>query len=142
MDRWLNAVEADRQSGTLQEKIVRNKPGDVVTGCWAPDASSITLGNIVTDLNHCTTTWYPVSGLPRIVAANGSRDATFVTKCQLKPLSRADYPLALTDLQWARLQATFTTGVCDWSKPDAAETRSIPWLGFSGGAGGQPLVLH
>lgn len=141
MDRWLTAVEADKVSGTLPEKIVRNKPADVVNGCWAPGSTSITLENVVKDLNQCTSTWYPVSALPRIVAANGNREATFVGKCQLKPLVRGDYSVSFSDAQWTRLQSAFPAGVCDWSKPDAALTPSVPWLGFAGGPGGQPLTV-
>lgn len=142
MDRWLGAVEADKNAGTLGAKIARNKPADVVNGCWAPDATSIDLANIVNDLDRCTSTWYPVSGNPRVVAANGSRDASLVTKCQLKPLSRGDYAgVTFSEAQWARLEAVFPGGVCDWSKPDAAWSTSLPWLGFAGGPGGEPLNI-
>ena len=142
MDRWLSAVEADKAAGTLPEKIVRNKPADVVSGCWTPGSTAITLDTIVKDMNQCTSNWYPVSALPRIVAANGNREATFVGKCQLKALARSDYVTTFSDAQWSRLQTAFPGGVCDWSKPDAAQTASVPWLGFAGGPGGQPLTVQ
>ena len=63
--------------------------------------------------------------------------------CQLKPLSRADYPVTVvfTDAQWARLLAVFADGVCDYAKPPVGVTPSIPWLkhdGFGGVALGEP----
>jgi hypothetical protein len=60
-------------------------------------------------------------------------------KCQLKPLSATDYAVAFTPEQWARLQAAFPTGVCDWTKPSVDVQPSVPWLTFAGGPGGQPL---
>jgi len=42
-------------------------------------------------------------------------------KCRLKPLDFASYPVTFTLAQQARLQATFPTGVCDWSKPGVDE---------------------
>jgi len=38
-------------------------------------------------------------------------------KCQLKPLSAADYAASFTPEQWTRLQATFPSGVCNWLAP-------------------------
>jgi hypothetical protein len=62
-----------------------------------------------------------------------------VLKCQLKPLRRGDYAVTFTDSQWARLQAAFPTGVCDWSKDSVGYTANVSWLGFSGGPGGRAL---
>ena len=70
----------------------------------------------------------------------GNRDAPFVTNCQLQTLSRTDYNITLTDSQWARLQAAFPGGVCDWSKPDAAVTPSVPWLDFTSDSAGTPMT--
>jgi hypothetical protein len=38
-------------------------------------------------------------------------------KCQLKPVSFADYKVSFSDAQRSRLKAIFPEGVCDWSKP-------------------------
>jgi hypothetical protein len=64
-----------------------------------------------------------------------------VMKCRTKPLSRADYGvIAFTDDQWARLQAAFPTGVCDYSRPGVSQQPpKARWLTFAGGPGGQPL---
>ncbi|HEV2951601.1 MAG TPA: DUF6351 family protein, partial [Actinomycetota bacterium] len=79
---------------------------------------------------------------PRIAA--GEPFTNDVLKCQLKPLDPLDpdyrmLPLPFTPMQWARLKATFPTGVCDWTKPGVDQVPSVPWLTYSNGPGGQPL---
>jgi hypothetical protein len=55
-------------------------------------------------------------------------------------LVRTDYATGtFTDAQWTRLQAVFTTGVCDWSKPGVGQTTAVSPLTFVGGPGGQAL---
>jgi len=58
---------------------------------------------------------YPTNSFPREVA--GADIDSDIVKCQLKPLTPSDYSVAFTPAQWARLQAIFPSGVCDWSKP-------------------------
>jgi hypothetical protein len=71
--------------------------------------------------------------------AGGPR-AENVLKCQLKPLLRTDYPAGtFTDAQWTRLQAVFSDGVCDWSRPGVGQQAAASPLSFSAGPGGQPL---
>ena len=41
--------------------------------------------------------------------------------------------MSFTNAQWARLRATFPTGVCDWSRPGIAQQGAIPWLGYASG---------
>ena len=60
-------------------------------------------------------------------------------KCQLKPLARSDYKVALTDDQWARLQAVFPSGVCDYGKPGVGQVEPAPWQTFMDGPGGRAL---
>jgi hypothetical protein len=62
-----------------------------------------------------------------------------VLKCQHKPLNRVDYNVAFTDEQWARLQAAFPSGVCDYSKPGVEQAKPKAWLTFEDGPGGRPL---
>ena len=47
---------------------------------------------------------------------SGAAVAADIIKCQTKPLSAADYAVAFTPLQWARMMAIFPAGVCDWTK--------------------------
>ena len=63
-----------------------------------------------------------------------------ILKCQLKPLNRTDYKsVPFTDAQWAKLQKTFPTGVCDFSKPGVGATDTVPWLTYARKAGGEEL---
>lgn len=130
MDAWLAAIEADTAPGSRAEKVVRNKPADLVNSCWIA-------GQQVTDQSACDAT-YPYFREPRTVA--GDATTTYVMKCQLKPLVREDYPgIEFTDEQWAALQATFPDGVCDFSKPGVGFQPNVPWLSYAAGPGGQPI---
>ena len=73
-------------------------------------------------------------GTPRMVA--GDAITTDTNKCQLKPLNRSATigPLTFTDAQWAQLQQTFPTGVCDYSKPGVDQQAAIPWLTYQDAA--------
>jgi Tannase-like family of unknown function (DUF6351) len=107
------------------------------TGTESAGADALLAGGVRGDLS-CNGTWQ-YYGAPRI-AAGGSLSQD-VMKCQTKPLSRADYGvIAFTDEQWARLQAAFPTGVCDYSRPGVSQRPpKARWLTFAGGPGGQPL---
>ena len=90
----------------------------------------------VNDLT-CKGSWQ-YYGAPRHVA--GSPFSLDVVKCRLKPLTRDDYEVSFTADQWAQLQATFPTGVCDYSKPGVSQQPpKARWLTFAGGPGGEPL---
>ncbi|HPI47029.1 MAG TPA: DUF6351 family protein, partial [Hyphomonadaceae bacterium] len=52
---------------------------------------------------------------PRLIA--GAPVTNDVMKCQLKPVDLAEYKVALSKSQQARLKKIFPDGVCDWSKP-------------------------
>jgi hypothetical protein len=75
---------------------------------------------------------------PRQVA--GGPRTEDVLKCQLKPLNFADYTGVTFDAgQMARLQAVFSTGVCDWTLPGVGQQAAVSPLTFKAGPGGQPL---
>jgi hypothetical protein len=85
----------------------------------------------------CNGTWTPY-GNPRLAA--GAPYTLDVVKCALEPLSRADYVVAFTDAQWATLQATFPSGVCDFSRPGVEQRPpKARWLTFAEGPGGRAL---
>lgn len=133
MDQWLSAVEADASSDPLPAKIIKNKPADARDMCFARDQR-------FTNKATCDALW-PYYGAPRIVA--GSPTTHDVMKCQLKPIDRDDAaygPIPFTDMQWARLEAVFPDGVCDWSRPSVDVQKSIPWQTYADGPGtGRPL---
>jgi hypothetical protein len=129
LDRWVARIEADQSDDPLEVKVVRAKPADAVDACWIG-------GRKVTDMNTCRAA-FPYYGSPRIAA--GEPLTNDVMKCQTKPLERGDYTVTFTDAQWARLQAAFPAGVCDWNHPGVDRQPSLVWPSFANGPGGEPL---
>src|SRR3712207_6646634 len=138
MDRWLAAVEADTAAGTIEEKIVRNKPADVTDRCYV----EVGEGPPVNDPTACNTA-YPYYGAPRIAA--GGPTTHDIVRCETAPLpetppadgSYGSVPFVADE--WERLRAEFPEGVCDWSKRHRDESVSRPWLTYAEGPGGEPL---
>ena len=121
MDRWLASVEADHSSAPLADKIASDRPADIHNRCVLVAAA----GPLPTD-NICLPPLLQTRyGTPRTVAGGGHPDD--VNKCALKPLRREDEPKALSNAQWAQLQAIFPHGVCDWSRPGVGQQPTIPW---------------
>ena len=59
--------------------------------------------------------------------------ASDIVKCQLKPIEAADYKVAFTPDEMARLKKIFPAGVCDWSKPGVEQQKlGGTWLRFGG----------
>ena len=120
MDRWITAINADKGHGRKIDKIVRNRPADLLEGCnphgVVTSPASFMPETQVREQERVTTcnTLYPTNSFPREVA--GADIAADIIKCQRKNLRRSDYAVSFTDAQWARLQAAFPTGVCNWSK--------------------------
>ncbi len=117
MDRWITAIKADTRDIPQIEKVVQNKPADVVEGCYSRDTTPVFIPQTQREREATTTcnTLYPTNSFPREVA--GADIAADIVKCQLKPLAPSDYGVPFTATQWARLQAVFPSGACDWSKP-------------------------
>lgn len=116
MDRWITAIRNDGRSIPQIDKVVQNKPADVQEGCNTRDASPTFIAQSqVRDPATGCENLYPSNSFPREVA--GAAVAADVVKCQTKPVTAADYTVAFTPAQWAKLQAIFPAGVCDWSKP-------------------------
>jgi hypothetical protein len=122
MDRWLAAVEADTSSKPLAQKIVDDKPEDITDRCTASFCEQYLATRYET---------------PRSVA-DGPKEGD-VNKCQLGPLRREDYPLTITDADFARLQEIFPTGVCDWAKPGVGQQGAVPWMTYQRRSG---RVVH
>lgn len=116
MDRWLTAAVSDNGAGTLAAKVVRNKPADLVDGCFGagtPGAANDfiaepqTFGGFSTVFrqgngaaspagtvdvgaqpSRCNA-MFPASSYPRFEA--GEPLTGRVMQCQLKPVNAADY---------------------------------------------------
>lgn len=129
LDHWLTDIEADTSADSKEAKVLKHKPAEAVDACWIA-------GQKVTDTATCETL-FPYYGTPRIAAGGNLADDIF--KCTLKPLTRSEYTASFTDAQWARLQAVFPEGVCNWLIPGVGQEPSLPWLSYMNGPGGQPL---
>jgi hypothetical protein len=132
VDRWLTAIEADTSSDPLELKVLRHKPLEAVDACWIG-------GEKITNQMVCDAV-IPHFYDPRTVA--GAPPTGDTIKCQLKPLNRSDYEfgtVAFTDEQWARLEAAFPEGVCDYALPAIGQVPSEPWMTFADGPPGRPL---
>lgn len=120
MDRWITAINADQGHGRKIDKVVRNRPADLLEGC-NPRGVNTTNANFIAEpqireqqrVTTCNAQ-YPSNSFPREVAGAGI--AADIIKCKRKPLRHGDYAVSFTPAQWARLQATFPNGVCNWSR--------------------------
>jgi hypothetical protein len=136
MDRWLTAVERDHSTQALPQKLIRDKPQDLTDECWSGTGQMVSSG-------LCPSGVVNVEATPRMEA--GDAITTDDNKCQLKPLSRSDYPgITFSDAQWAELQKAFPAGVCDFSKRGVGQQTTVPWLTYQDSRGkviygGQPL---
>jgi hypothetical protein len=115
MDAWLSAVIADKGAGTRAPKILGHKPTTLVDRCGAAPGPAVSV-------LQCTGV---VDGSTRMSAGGDLTDDNL--NCQLKPLVRTSYSVTFTDTQWAQLQATFPSGVCDYSKPGIGQQATVAW---------------
>jgi hypothetical protein len=108
MDEWLgNTAKDSAPYHSAAERLLRNKPSDLVDACYTAAGDKITAPAVCRQL-------HPPSLEPRLAA--GEPLANDILKCSLKPVNRQDYVQALTDEQFARLKANFPQGVCDYSR--------------------------
>lgn len=131
LDEWLTNLEA---AGALESPsraaTIQARPADIEDGCWI-NSTSFTAASLdwyaPGSENPCNAA-FPFHADPRIKA--GSPLSIDVMKCELTAPVRSDYP-AMTDEQWAQLNAIFADGVCDYTKPSQgfAELEGT-WLSF------------
>ncbi|MBW8904205.1 MAG: hypothetical protein JF611_00740 [Betaproteobacteria bacterium] len=155
MDTWLSKLNVSAPKETLNSarshaQVVAAKPLDAVDFCFLSADPNFTTP--VTDMAACDadapiTVAQGGDGLGRMAKRASPRQvaggplAENILKCQLRPLNRVDYPAgAFTDAQWARLNAAFAGGVCDWSKPSVGQQAAQSPLTFAAGPGGVPLA--
>lgn len=113
MDRWLGNIAKDTGSGSAAEKVVRNRPAELVDACYS------STGERFTDQGKCRQL-YPLFGNPRLAAGEPLKQD--ILKCQLRPVDAADYPV-LSAGQSERLKAVFPKGVCNYSKPGVQQQK-------------------
>jgi hypothetical protein len=117
MTKWLDAMAADPAPLT-SDKVVKHKPAEAVDTCWDASGTKIVEPASFDARNKCNAI-FPGHSEPRLVA--GAPLANDIMKCQLKPVSFADYKVSFSDAQKSRLKAIFPEGVCDWSKPGVSQ---------------------
>jgi len=132
VSRWLTAVKADSSDRSLREKVIANRPGDVVDACWSVNPITKLLDKIIetqtlSGPGECNKL-FPVGLSPELVA--GSPINVDIIKCQLKAIDMNDYKVSFSTQQRAKLQAIFPTGVCDWSKKGVKQAKSRTWASF------------
>jgi hypothetical protein len=117
MDQWITSIQSDSSDGALAEKVVRNKPSDLVDACWDNRGSERVLVKQSLSFsgdNECGQL-YPAYPTPRQVA--GAPLANNIVSCPLKPVGSADYAVEFSAQEWIELATVFPTGVCDWNSP-------------------------
>jgi hypothetical protein len=127
MGRWLAAVVADGSRRSRAEKVVANKPADVVDACWTTAGVKIVEPQTLEGPGQCNQL-FPVGVPPEFVA--GAPIALDVVKCKLKPVDMADYRVPFTAEQRSRLNQIFPDGVCDWSKRGVYQVKAVPWASY------------
>lgn len=134
MDQWLANIAADTSPLATLDKIVRAKPVALQNDCVAPNGERI-VENPIFDMENlfdntagaCNTLYPPHAGLRLVAGGPLSND---ILKCQLKPIDYADYSIAFSNEEKQRLESTFSTGVCDWSKPGVHQQVNKTWLSY------------
>jgi hypothetical protein len=133
IDKWIMAIKADTSNKTPTQKVVANKPADLVNACYTDAGKAIVADpkavkiEKMTDMAKCDAI-FPQFSHPRIVA--GSPITEDVFKCQLKPIDAKDYKVAPTAAQMMQLQAAFPQGVCDFTKPGVGQTAKVATWAF------------
>jgi hypothetical protein len=117
MNKWLDAIVADPAPLTT-DKVVRHKPPEAVDACFTDQGERINEVATFDGDGKCNKL-FPVHSEPRLVA--GAPLTNDIVKCRLKPISYADYKIAFTAEQKARMEKIFPTGVCDFSKPGVGQ---------------------
>jgi len=112
--------------------VRRNKPADVVDGCW--DTSTTPPKFIAEPTTFSSqpdskcNTLYPSYAFPRHVA--GGPLVANIIACRLKAVDMDDYAVPFTSAEMDRLRSIFPKGVCDWSKKGVKQTAGVPWASF------------
>lgn len=114
MERWLDNITSDRSRyHSKAEKVLRNKPSDLVDACYTAAGQEIREPASDSKTSQCNQL-YPVSGNPRIAA--GGPLADDVLKCRVKPVKASSYGRPLSAAQLMRLKVAFPQGVCDYDE--------------------------
>ena len=123
----MEKIHKDTSARSAREKTVANRPADLVDGCWKDQTFIKEAQAFGHEGTTCNNLWGSY-GNPRFVA--GGPLAADIIKCQMKPVSAADYKVTFTPEELARAKRVFAGGVCDWSKPGVGQGKVVPWASF------------
>jgi hypothetical protein len=130
--QWVDAYKADASSATQRAKVIAKKPAAAVDGCFTQSTTPQFMAETQTLASSgaagTCNALYPSWTYPRAQA--GASVAADKLKCQTKPVAAADYAVAFSAAELARLNAAFPSGVCDWSKPGVGQTPSVAYASF------------
>jgi len=142
LDAWLTALNAAAPKASVnavrtQAQVVAGKPADAFDFCYL--SSDTAYASPVRDFAVCDRDPpLVIRSSPRQVA--GGPRAEDVLKCQLRPLTLADYAgVTFTPTQLDRLRVVFAGGVCDWTRPGVNQVAAASPLTFRAGPGGVAL---
>ena len=127
-DRWMMAYKSDESSDAQRTKVLRAKPAGGTEGCYDKERFIAESLDFTSQPVSGCSKLYPVYSNPRKEA--GGPLAANVLKCQLKPVGTADYSVAFSDTEMARLRTVFAGGVCDFSKPGINQVPLVTWPSF------------
>jgi hypothetical protein len=126
---WEEAILKDKSNRPAREKTIANRPADLADGCWtAQDKFVKEPQTFSREPDSVCNKTYPSYAFPRYIA--GGPLAANIIKCELRPVSAADYKVSFTPAEMARLKNIFPGGVCDFSKPGVGQTKVVPWASF------------
>jgi Tannase-like family of unknown function (DUF6351) len=118
INRWISSIKADRAQVSVHQRILENKPSEMIDGCWTASkprqfiAETQSYGGRGT--TQCNALW-PAYAFPRFVA--GGPLAANMLKCQLKPIDQREYRTPFSAEELDQLRSIFPQGTCDWTKP-------------------------
>ena len=124
--QWMDAIKADTSAIPARQKTINNKPAAAVDGCWQNATTFIAEPQTLSSQPDSTCNTLFPSWTASYYQAGGPLAAN-ILRCQLKPISPADYAVVFTPAELARLSSIFPTGVCDWSRTGVGQVPVVPW---------------
>ena len=126
---WEEAILKDKSGRTQREKTIADKPADLSDGCWTDKDHFVKETQTFSrQPDSACNRQFPSYAFPRYVA--GGPLAANIIKCQVRPVSQADYKVSFTPAQTDRLKKIFAAGVCDFAKPGVGQVKVVPWASF------------
>ena len=144
MNQWLDAVEADDTTGrTLEEKVDDDRPAAVRDRCSTHEELEGLLEKVEVNGEDkvCRSSLYKARFAIGRMVAGESITADNLECHSSRSRSRNTPGITFTEEEWKDLEATFPTGVCDFSKPGFGQQPTIPWQTYQNDTKGGEVVF-